>query len=93
MMMPWNAGKDRTPLRAIGDPGGENRALSAKMICRNGNSAGHQFSREAAIRKELFLAERSRNVYENKGPLWKSRERSWNVYEKTALSCKSRQCC
>jgi hypothetical protein len=29
----------------------------------------------------LKLNERSLNVYENKGPLWKTRERSWNVYE------------
>ena len=29
------------------------------------------------------LNEQSRNVYENKGPLWKIRRRSWNVYENT----------
>jgi hypothetical protein len=27
------------------------------------------------------LKERSRNVYENKGPLWKTRERGRNVFE------------
>jgi hypothetical protein len=27
------------------------------------------------------LKERSLNVYENKGPLWKTPERSFNVYE------------
>jgi hypothetical protein len=32
--------------------------------------------------KELLkLTERRANVYENKGPAWKTRERSWNVYE------------
>jgi hypothetical protein len=29
----------------------------------------------------LFLNERSWNVLENKGPLWKTCRRSWNVYE------------
>jgi len=29
----------------------------------------------------LKLNERGRNVYENKGALWKARERSGNVYE------------
>jgi len=28
------------------------------------------------------LNERSRNVYENKGTLWKSGQQGWNVYEK-----------
>ena len=32
------------------------------------------------------LNERSGNVYENKGPLWKTRGRSRNVYEKKVLN-------
>jgi hypothetical protein len=32
-----------------------------------------------------FLKERSWNVVENKGPLWKTWERNWNVYENTGL--------
>jgi hypothetical protein len=27
------------------------------------------------------LNERSGNVFENKGPLWKNGQRSWNVYD------------
>jgi hypothetical protein len=29
----------------------------------------------------LKLNELSGNVYENKGPLWKTRRQSWNVHE------------
>jgi hypothetical protein len=29
------------------------------------------------------LTERRGNLYENKGPVWKTWERSWNVYENT----------
>jgi hypothetical protein len=36
-----------------------------------------------AKKEFLKMTERSLNVYENKGPLWKTRERSWNVYENT----------
>ena len=32
-------------------------------------------------RRSLKLKERTGNVYENKGPLWKATELSWNVYE------------
>jgi hypothetical protein len=34
--------------------------------------------------KNSFLMERSLNVVENKGPLWKTTERSWNVHENKA---------
>jgi hypothetical protein len=32
-------------------------------------------------RRQCFLKERSWNVIENKGPVWKTRQRSGNVYE------------
>jgi hypothetical protein len=38
---------------------------------------------EWQMEKESFLHERTGNVYENKGPLWKTRERSRNVHENT----------
>jgi hypothetical protein len=37
--------------------------------------------------------EQTGNVYENTGPLWKTRGRSWNVYENKALICLTRECC
>jgi hypothetical protein len=46
-------------------------ALRKKSLPSEGE-AGKEF---------LKLTERSGNVYENKGPLWKSRARSWNLYE------------
>jgi hypothetical protein len=39
------------------------------------------FNSERQFEKNSFLKERSLNIIENKGPLWKTRERSWNVYE------------
>jgi hypothetical protein len=40
-------------------------------------------AREGAKKNSSKLTERSGNVYENKGPLWKTWGRSGNVYEKT----------
>jgi hypothetical protein len=34
-----------------------------------------------AMKNSSKLNERSGNVYENKGPLWKTARRSWNVVE------------
>jgi hypothetical protein len=34
------------------------------------------------LKKSSFFDERRGNVYENKGPLWKTEGRSWNVPEK-----------
>jgi hypothetical protein len=39
------------------------------------------------------LKEQSRNVIENKGPLWKTRRLSGNVYENKGLSQQIRECC
>jgi hypothetical protein len=39
------------------------------------------FFTQKARENSLKLEERSGNVYDNKGPLWKTRGRSWNVVE------------
>jgi hypothetical protein len=39
----------------------------------------HRKKRKKAV--TLKLNERCGNVIENKGPLWKTWERSWNVYD------------
>jgi hypothetical protein len=41
------------------------------------------FNSEWQFERTLFLNERSWNVIENKGPLWKTFGRSWNVIENT----------
>jgi hypothetical protein len=41
------------------------------------------FSEAKEKKNSLKMKERSRNVIENKGPLWKIRERSGNVVENT----------
>jgi hypothetical protein len=43
-------------------------------------------SQAEAKKNSSKLNERTGNVYENKGALWKTRKRSGNVYENTALS-------
>jgi hypothetical protein len=44
------------------------------------------FDSESRLEKNSFLTEQSGNVIENKGLLWKTWGRSWNVYEKKVLS-------
>jgi hypothetical protein len=39
------------------------------------------------------MEEQSRNVYENKGPLWKTWERSWNVVENKGITSQGREYC
>jgi hypothetical protein len=48
------------------------QSSSCQLSKPNGNS-----------KRILFLNERSWNVVENKGRLWKTGQQSWNVYEKT----------
>jgi hypothetical protein len=54
---------------------GEND-LSAGVFCRASTlDSWQQFG------KNSFLNERRGNITENKGPLWKTWQRSWNVHE------------
>ena len=48
---------------------------------REGQTVFHLCGRQD--RRLQKLKERSRNFYENKGPLWKTRGLSWNVVENT----------
>jgi hypothetical protein len=56
---------------------GENDLL-AGFFCQPSTSGGGP-----NLKGILFLKERSLNVVEDKGPLWKTWERTWNVYEET----------
>jgi hypothetical protein len=38
------------------------------------------------------LKEQSGNAYENKGPLWKTWERSWNVIENKGVVPQTQEC-
>jgi hypothetical protein len=54
------------------------------MICWRAFSANYQLSKVWCNSERIsFLNERTGNVVENKGPLWKTWGRSWNVYENT----------
>jgi len=60
-----------------------------------GTGVGRTFGRHNRLRQDvawdrqrtslitLKMNEQCGNVYENKGPLWKTRAGSWNVYENT----------
>jgi hypothetical protein len=57
-------------------PGVRENDLLAGVFCQPSTlDSGRQFG------KNSFLTERCGNVIENKGPLWKTGERSWNVHE------------
>jgi hypothetical protein len=43
--------------------------------------------------KEFFLTKQYVNVIENKGPLWKTVNLSWNVYENKGDTSRMRECC
>jgi hypothetical protein len=83
MIRERNAGKNQTLLNALAYPETKNRRLPGRMIGWQVASVNHDFSRRGETEKNSFLSERSRNVVENKGPLWKTWERSGNVHENT----------
>ena len=60
-----------------------------KPLMRQAGIRGQQRRRPG---KGIFLNERSGNVYENKGPLWKTPDRSGNVFENKGVSCLIREC-
>jgi hypothetical protein len=79
-----NACKNRTRLSALAYAGEEKLPQSWKMIGWQASSANHQLLTMGCDWKRiLFLTGRRGNVVENKGPLWKTWGRSWNVYENT----------
>jgi hypothetical protein len=53
---------------------------------------GRKVFQPAESKKEFFKTERTGNFYENKGPLWKKQERSWNSLENKALTGYMREC-
>jgi hypothetical protein len=68
------------PGRCLGVRQGGHRIRAADLK----NGGPRYFQLRAAIRKEFFfLNELSWDLIENKGPLWKTGRRSWNVIEKT----------
>jgi hypothetical protein len=66
---------------ALPDPGPQRPAPSAKMVCWQAFAVDRQVCMVGRNTRGAFLKERSLNVIENKGPLWKTPERSWNVWE------------
>jgi hypothetical protein len=95
MITARNAGKNQARLRAFAWLGEEKAPpLSRRVIYSPAHSDHYQVSKAGLNQKRiLFLTERSLNVVENKGPLWKTWERSGNVCEKTGLSGLNRECC
>jgi hypothetical protein len=55
------------------------RRRKAAASCRTPKATGVAWGKSK--RDSSKMNERSGNVYENKGALWKNCERSWNVYE------------
>jgi hypothetical protein len=87
MITAWNAHRDYLHLSASAHPGDEQPPQSWKMIYWQASSVNCQLLTVSRDWKRiLFLTEQSGNVIENKGPLWKTWGRSWNVYEKKVLS-------
>jgi hypothetical protein len=65
--------------------GGEKRPRSGNATYWQAHCLDLQLSTPGGNSKRiLFLNERSWNVIENKGPLWKTPQSSRNVYENTA---------
>jgi hypothetical protein len=84
MITVWNARKSQTRVSPVARPGGEKPSRSGKMISWQAYPVNHRLSAVGCNRKRiLFLNERCGNAIENKGPLWKTWGRSWNVYENT----------
>jgi hypothetical protein len=83
MISVWNAGKNQARLSTLAYPA-KHPPQSGEVIywgacfCHPATfNSGLQFGRNS------FLNERTGNVVENKGPLWKTREQSGNVHENT----------
>jgi hypothetical protein len=79
--MEGNTRESPTGPRALASLGKEQPTRSEKVTCWHVRSFSHQLSPRTGNLQGIFLKERSLNVIENKGPLWKTSERSWNVHE------------
>jgi len=77
-----SARKNHTHLSAFVYPGGETPQQSAKTIHWQAYSVNYRLLTLGSNSKRiLFLNDRRGNVIENKGPLWKTRRQSLNIYE------------
>jgi hypothetical protein len=84
MVAVGHAGTSQPRLSASPCPTDERPTEREKMICWLTFSANHQLCRVGCNSEGIpFLNERTGNVFENKGALWKTWERSWNVHENT----------
>jgi hypothetical protein len=77
--------KNHTHLSAFVYPGGETPRQSAKMIHWQAYPVSYRLLALGCNSKRiLFLNDQRGNVVENKGPLWKIRSQSRNIYENKA---------
>ena len=81
MITVWNAHRDCLHLSASAHPGDEHPRQSWKMIYWQASSVNRQLLTVSRDWKRIFFDGTKREYFENKGPVWKTWGRSWNVFE------------
>jgi hypothetical protein len=84
----------KTDLRpgALAPPVGAPPAVSKNHLSRGFSAQPSTVDSGVQQEKNSFLNERTLNVYENKGSVWKACWRDANVYETKAVSSNIREC-